>query len=67
MKDYYPPLYWQAKEQLVKEIADAQRWSTVEEAIKALYKVNYMGNQMANEAEHLDPNKNIGGLSSQSK
>lgn len=58
MKNYYPSFYQQTKEILVREIRDAQRWCAIEDAAMALLTVRRMGEQMAKEAEHLDPNKN---------
>jgi len=51
MKDNYPNFYWQVKEQLVREIREAQRWSAIEEAALALMHVDLMGKQMKEEVE----------------
>ena len=53
MEDYYPDFFWQTREALVREIRDAQRWSSIQEATLALLKVIRVGEKMRQEAEYL--------------
>jgi hypothetical protein len=48
-----PSFYTQVREELVRQINEAQRWSAVEDAAMALIKVRRMAEQHQNEQRHI--------------
>ena len=48
-----PSMYHQVREELVRQISEASRWSAVEEAFVALLKVRHMAKQHQQEMRHL--------------